>query len=85
MGDLDHNGTLEVVAGDMQGRIYAWDKEGNLLPGYPLRSNPLYSMPDRADWWSEGVLPAAWYESRFVPDKVHQLDRWNCLNNASNA
>jgi len=82
VGDLDHNGTLEVVAGDMQGRIYAWDKGGNLLPGYPLRSNALYSIPDRADWWSEGVLPAAWHESRFVPDKVHRLDRWNCLNNA---
>jgi hypothetical protein len=82
VGDLDHDGTLEVVAGDMQGRIYAWDGEGNLLPGYPVRSNPLYSVPDGADWWTEGVLPADWYASRFVPDRVHSLDRWNCLDKA---
>ncbi len=82
VGDLDHDGTLEVVAADMQGRVYAWDREGELLPGYPLRSNPLYSIPDRADWWTEGVLPAAWQAERFVPDKVHRLDRWNRLDKA---
>ena len=80
VGDLDHNGTLEVVAGDMQGKVYAWDKAGKLLPGFPVSSNPLYSIPDRADWWTEGALPADWYASRFVPDKVHRLDRWNCLD-----
>ena len=80
VGDIDHNGTLEVVAADMQGRVYAWDRYGELLPGYPLRSNPLYSIPDRADWWTEGVLPAEWHASRTVPDKVHRLDRWNRLD-----
>jgi hypothetical protein len=82
VGDLDHDGTLEVVAGDMQGRIYAWDRKGELLPGFPVRSNPLYSIPDRSDWWTEGALPADWYASRFVPDRVHSLDRWNRLDKA---
>ena len=80
VGDLDHDGALEVVAGDLQGRMYAWDKAGKLLPGFPVRSNPLYSIPDRTDWWTEGTLPADWYASRFVPDRVHQLDRWNMLD-----
>ena len=82
LGDLDHDGTLEVVAGDTQGRVYAWDSSGRLLPGFPVRSNPLYSIPDRADWWTEGTLPAEWHASRFVPDRVHRLDAWNRLDNA---
>ena len=82
LGDLDHDGTLEVVAGDTQGRVYAWDASGRLLPGFPVRSNPLYSIPDRADWWEEGALPDDWYASRFVPDRVHRLDAWNRLDNA---
>ncbi|MDY6794702.1 MAG: S8 family serine peptidase [Actinomycetota bacterium] len=82
VGDLDHDGTLEVVAGDTEGRVYAWDSGGNLLPGFPVRSNPQYSIPDRADWWTDGALPAEWYAARFVPDRVHQLDTWNCLEKA---
>ena len=82
VGDLDHDGSLEVVAGDMQGRLYAWNAAGELLPGFPVRSNPLYSIPDRADWWTEGALPAEWFASRFVPDRVHKLDGWNRLDRA---
>jgi len=82
IGDLDHDGDLEVVAGDTEGRIYAWDNGGNLLPGFPVRSNPLYSIPDRADWWTEGLLPGDWYASRFTPDRVHRLNQWNVLQNA---
>lgn len=80
VGDLDHDGALEVVAGDMQGRIYAWDAGGRPLPGFPVSSNPLYSIPDRGDWWTEGALPAEWYASRFVPDRVHTLDGGNRLD-----
>lgn len=80
VGDLDGDGRLEVVAGDGLGRVYAWNAAGELLPGFPVRSNPLYSIPDRADWWTEGALPAEWYASRVVPDRVHRLDRWNCLD-----
>lgn len=79
VGDLDHDGNLEVVAGDASGRIYAWDGGGNLLPGFPLRSHPLYSIPERAEWWTDGALPADWHASRLVPDALHRLDRANRL------
>jgi len=80
VGDLDGDGHLEVVAGDSMGRVYAWNGAGELLAGFPVRSNPLYSIPDRADWWTEGALPPEWFASRMVPDRVHRLDRWNCLD-----
>ncbi len=80
VGDLGRDGTLEVVAGDSEGRIYAWDRGGRLLPGFPVRSHPLYSIPDRADWWTEGSLPSEWYGARFTPDSVHRLDRHNRLD-----
>ncbi len=80
VGDMDGDGRLEVVAGDSTGRVYAWDGEGNLLSGFPVRSEPLYSIPERADWWTEGALPPEWFASRVVPDRVHRLDRWNCLD-----
>jgi hypothetical protein len=82
VGDIDHDGSLEVVAGDSEGRIYAWDSGGQLMPGFPVRSNPLYSIPDREDWWREGALPAEWFAARFVPDRVHRLDAWNVLDKA---
>jgi Subtilase family/FG-GAP-like repeat len=82
VGDLDRDGSLEVVVGDLQGKLYAWNAAGELLPGFPIRSNPLYSIPDREDWWTEGVLPAEWFASRFVPDRVHKLDEWNRLDRA---
>ncbi|MEW6554647.1 MAG: S8 family serine peptidase [Actinomycetota bacterium] len=80
VGDLDRDGTLEVVVGDMQGRLYAWNAAGELLPGFPVRSNPLYSIPDRTEWWTEGALPAEWFAARLVPDRVHGLDKWNRLD-----
>ncbi len=79
VGDLDHDGTLEVVAGDMQGRIHAWDARGRPLPGFPVRSNPLYSIPERGEWWAEGALPDEWHAARFVPDRIHALDAGNRL------
>jgi len=82
IGDLNHDGSLEVVAGDSEGRLYAWDKAGAVVSGFPVRSNPLYSIPDRNDWWSDGALPADWNASKFVPDRVHKLDKWNQLDKA---
>jgi hypothetical protein len=36
LGDLDGDGDLEVVAAAMDQRLYVWDGDGTLWPGYPL-------------------------------------------------
>jgi hypothetical protein len=49
VGDLFGDGRLEVVATDMTGHVYAWNGRGQLLPHFPLSSNPLYSSPAARD------------------------------------
>ncbi|WP_455198895.1 hypothetical protein, partial [Kaarinaea lacus] len=35
VGDLDGNGILDVIIGSKDNKIYVWDAEGRLLPGWP--------------------------------------------------
>ncbi|MEA2647413.1 MAG: hypothetical protein QOE92_2496, partial [Chloroflexota bacterium] len=43
VGDLRHDGGLEIVAGTLSGHTYAWDGAGHLLPGFPvLNGDPAY-------------------------------------------
>jgi hypothetical protein len=36
VGDLRHDGALEVVLSTLSGKTYAWDGAGRLLPGFPV-------------------------------------------------
>lgn len=36
VGDLDGDGALEIVAGDLRGRIYCWSAAGALREGFPV-------------------------------------------------
>ncbi|GAC1318213.1 MAG: hypothetical protein NVSMB25_07340 [Thermoleophilaceae bacterium] len=40
-GDLFHDGRMEIVAGDNEGKIYAWDSAGRQV--FRQEANPLYS------------------------------------------
>jgi hypothetical protein len=43
VGDLRHDGGLEIVASSFSGKTYAWDGRGRLLPGFPvLNGAPAY-------------------------------------------
>lgn len=63
VGDLADAGghQLDVVATDLTGRVWAWDAEGQLLPGWPVRTDPAFSGPTVADKDNEvlrGILGA---------------------------
>ena len=38
VGDLDGDGKLEIVVGDMRGYLYAFRANGESLPGWPIRT-----------------------------------------------
>jgi hypothetical protein len=42
---LDDDGTLEVVAADLEGAIYAFEHTGAARAGFPVYMNPVYSDP----------------------------------------
>ena len=43
VGDLLGNGITDIVAATMDGHVYAWDNQGNLLSGFPVHINYGYS------------------------------------------
>src|SRR5262249_39746027 len=43
VGDLLRTGELQVVAADLQGKVYVWDRHGTLLPGFPVSTIADYS------------------------------------------
>src|SRR5207253_6957641 len=43
IGDIDGDGYLDVVAADMEGKVYAWNHQGVRKPGFPVQVNLLYS------------------------------------------
>ncbi|UCH85681.1 MAG: T9SS type A sorting domain-containing protein, partial [Candidatus Latescibacterota bacterium] len=38
VADIDGNGVLDIVLGDETRFIYAWDINGNLIPGFPVQA-----------------------------------------------
>ena len=45
LADLDNDGYLEVIVGGFDRRIYAWDYQGNLLPGFTPASEHTLRFP----------------------------------------
>ncbi len=59
VGDLTGTGSLDVVATDIQGYVYAWNAQGKLLPGFPVHTDPVYSEPSARDAHNR-LLPGIW-------------------------
>lgn len=47
VGDLDRDGDLEVVCASLFGKVYVWEHDGSLRPGFPVALNRLYSLNPR--------------------------------------
>ncbi|MDG2114248.1 MAG: hypothetical protein P8N02_16755, partial [Actinomycetota bacterium] len=64
IGDLDRDGTNDIVWGDENGFVYAADADGNLLPGFPAgaslagtgHNSPMNSSPTLWDLDHDGDL-----------------------------
>ena len=76
VGDVDNNGELEIVVGLMfagsapnysYGGVYAFDKNGNVLPGWPFEKGwNFWSSPSLADFNGDGDLEIATSRLGFV-------------------
>ena len=62
IADIDNDGSLDIVIGDQVGganvnALYAWDKDGNSLPGFPVTGIPAINIqPIVADFDNDGFL-----------------------------
>ncbi|MGH7895865.1 MAG: hypothetical protein ACREQL_14430, partial [Candidatus Binatia bacterium] len=45
VGDLERDGTLEVVVASTQGKLYVFSRTGVLRPGFPVSTTPAFSAP----------------------------------------
>jgi hypothetical protein len=43
VGDVDGDAYLDVVAADMEGKVYAWNHQGTRKPGFPVQVSLVYS------------------------------------------
>lgn len=50
LGDLDGDGSLEIIIGSDNGKVYAWKADGTPLPGWPVSTgDSIRSSPALAD------------------------------------
>ncbi len=59
VGDIDADGTVEIVVGTATGSVYAWEPDGSLKSGYPLHidgRDP--SEVTRYTTWDNGIASA---------------------------
>jgi hypothetical protein len=55
VGDLDGDGSLEVVAAGLRGRVYAWSASGALVSGFPVSQDAVGST-DPEHLYDEGFF-----------------------------
>ena len=45
LGDLEGNGRLDIVIGGWDGHMYAWQPDGQAVPGWPVSTDPPSPLP----------------------------------------
>ncbi len=72
IGDFEGDGSPEVVATDVKGKLYVWDAQGVRRPGFPVSTRPEYSNARRSE-----RDPST--EAGLLPDKFNRKNQHNRL------
>ncbi|MGH0037670.1 MAG: S8 family serine peptidase [Myxococcota bacterium] len=51
--DLEGDGRIEIVVGSTEGRLYVFDDQGELRPGFPVSTDPERSRPENRDRYND--------------------------------
>jgi len=60
IADLNNDGTLDIVAGTIDGYMHAWDNNGNPLFTSRIIGNPIFNAPIAVDINNDGKLEIAY-------------------------
>jgi hypothetical protein len=77
-GDLDNDGSLEVVAADVEGKVYVWNAAGVRSQHFPVSTLPQYSNSRRSE--RDTQTPEG-----LVPDRTNRHTRDNRLGRGISA
>ncbi|GEM_PF-6010268 len=79
-GDINKDGKIEIVAGSQglfESKVYAWDADGNLLPGWPQDVNLNGgSNPALGDIDGDGYLEIAYKSTSFAVEPKSTVYVW---------
>ncbi len=62
IADIDNDGKLDIVAGTLEGYMYAWDGNGNQIFVYHQSINPVFNAPIAVDINNDGKLEIAYID-----------------------
>ncbi len=76
VGSLNGDGKLQVVAGTLDGQLYAWNADGSLVTGFPVGTNPAHYLDGTHDYTTDAGTQVTYVLGKgfFAAPVLYDLD-----------